>query len=1017
MKKFLLLIITSIGFSCCAMESPLDSIAQEILTNPNHVYDTLPGEVSRMFGSYCLRNHPVTEYLEKTWPYEVIHGYAMCFNTTKELVATVSKDGTVRIINALTGTCLHILEGRAARNVSAARFNSASDKVVIRYKDHTVRIWDVLTGQCLQILQVPATPIKRVEFSASGDTVVIHYEDTTIRIWEVLTAECLQLYNGFDAYLAAKEVKLTLSDKVVKICSTGKRKRIWDVMTGKGLHFLRSHSAQIKAAEFTIAGDKVVTIASDSTVRIWNVLTHECLHVLEGHKGCVTSATFNDAEDKVVTCSDDGTVKIWNASTGECLQVLEGHKRCVTFATFNDAEDKLVTLSDDGTGRIWNASTGACLHVLEGCRAKFACFDPESYDREKVMTVSEEDKTIRVWDILTGEGSLVFGPEGSVKFESKVVKWKPSLNKVVSNPSNGIVKVWDALTGQCLRVLEGHEANIQFLKFNADGNRLLVVTSETSERGPATAWLWDLQTGQCLMKVDSMRSYSCFNCAGDKLITISSDKSVRIWNALNGECLQSLGRMIEYSKNKMLVVSPDRARILDRKTGKYWTILRDTFPLKEAYFNETADRVMTVSGSQNPNHVTIRVFNTLTGTCLHVLQVWDKVFENSFNKRFKDYNNPAFIGDKGVLLNYDEELLRIWDCECSLEKFFKTLTLEQATLLIALHSVKELREKIVQGKLVTQDGIPLTPEMCTFDFSKYPPHVKEIFDSLPDPVKEIMKPFVMAEALCESLNTSDMDRFREVLKDPEICQSVLLEKLIRCYVGEAKKEKAELLRHKISHCTQSLLASVQVSTLSPKTLKFFIKYADNMKYAWPESFTRFASSLKADPRVAHLYTPPNEVLRTEDMVRFKELLKDPQVSSSILLEKLVRLYLGAHKKDQEELIRQKISACAQLPMELSALSVDTLKFFIEHADKKNYAWPQEFTTFAEFLKTDPRVAHLYPQKVPSKKSEVSTLGYGNKLLIGGALLCVAACTLWWLKKKPQNGAEEKTDPRISLGAA
>ncbi len=332
------------------------------------------------------------------------------------------------------------------------------------------------------------------------------------------------------------------------------------------------------------------------------------------------------------------------------------------------------------------------------------------------------------------------------------------------------------------------------------------------------------------------------------------------------------------------------------------------------------------------------------------------------------------------------------------------IKLEQALVLTVLYEFDQLK------RTMKQRGQSLTHDMIIFDFSKYPSHVKSIFDSLPEPARKKVDPFETQKEFYEALNTDNVERFAELLKNPDISPVEFLVRLIRLYVGESKQEQQELLRQKISICTRKIPLG-EGMWLSTDRLRFFIWFADNKKYAWPESFITLTGCLKADSRVAYLYEPTNEAVRTRDINRFNELLRDARVARPVLLKKLIGAYVGDVTKEEHELFKEKISMCAQDIHTTSWcwLSPETLKLFIQHADNKKYDWPKSFITLAEFLKTDSRVAHLYP------RSEVSTLGYGKKLLIGGALLGVAACTLWWLNKKPRKESEKKADPQDSIG--
>ena len=167
---------------------------------------------------------------------------------------------------------------------------------------------------------------------------------------------------------------------------------------------------------------------------------------------------------------------------------------------------------------------------------------------------------------------------------------------------------------------------------------------------------------------------------------------------------------------------------------------------------------------------------------------------------------------------------------------------------------------------------------------------------------------------------------------------------------------------------------------------------------------RLPSQGAPPPRSSHVSNsspenPYNEAMRITSMARFNELLKD-KVSPKDLLEELVSAY-GATKVNQD-LFRQKISACIPL-VQVPALSVKDLTFFIKQAENKNQVWPASFTSFVEKLKADQRVAHLYappPVSAPKTEPTVDKSESDKKRFIIGLVLGSVSCALiWWLKKR------------------
>ena len=105
------------------------------------------------------------------------------FSQDGKKIASASGDGTIRIWDVETGTCIHVLVGHTW-GVNSAAFSPDGKKVVSASKDSTVRIWDTETAACLQILEGGPASLLLVPLCLEGNGVVLESGDNTIRIWD-----------------------------------------------------------------------------------------------------------------------------------------------------------------------------------------------------------------------------------------------------------------------------------------------------------------------------------------------------------------------------------------------------------------------------------------------------------------------------------------------------------------------------------------------------------------------------------------------------------------------------------------------------------------------------------------------------------------------------------------------------------------------------------------------------------------------------------------------------------------
>jgi WD40 repeat protein len=202
-----------------------------------------------------------------------------------------------------------------------------------------------------------------------------------------------------------------------------------------------------------------------------------------------------------------------------CVHTLTGHSNVIQSVAISADSALLASGSSDKTIKVWDLGTGELRDTLTG---HSSCIFSLAISSDRQTLASCGDKTTKIWSLKTGKllhnlnhlksvGSVAISSEG----------------QIFAIGGNKTIKIWNPHTGEWPRTLSEDLGYVCSIAISPDGHTLASGTTENIIK------IWNLHTGQLLHTVtghsDTVHSLA-ISPDGQTLVSGSFDKTVKIWD-------------------------------------------------------------------------------------------------------------------------------------------------------------------------------------------------------------------------------------------------------------------------------------------------------------------------------------------------------------------------------------------------------------------------------------------------------------------------------------------------------
>ena len=411
--------------------------------------------------------------------------------------------------------------------------------------DPQLFVLDLETGDEIAVLDAHGAAAVDARVSPDGRHAISVGLDATARLWTLPDGEEVAVVEGFADRVWVG--RFSSDGSLAIIGDSLGTVRVVEVPSGRTRFELAAHADAVVGAAFSPDDTVAVTVSLDGTALVWDIADGQPRDVLPLNGAAAlgietSSVLFTPDGQQVLTRA--ATVQAWDVPPGPDLE-LQGHERLVGTLALSPDGGLLATGSADGTLRLWNVDDGEPLQVLElpGSAMSAASF---SSDGSQLVTanpfqaaVSDHGIPPTIWDVATGRQHATLpvpaptGPPCPQVCQTNVVTHSPDDDLLATAGQEGVVRLWDAHSGEPAGALEPVDGQLRDLEFSPDGRWL---AGAAWQRVP----IWDTDTGEVVHELAAPGMAVAFDPSGDRLAVAGDDGITTIWAPAPGRLVGEL---------------------------------------------------------------------------------------------------------------------------------------------------------------------------------------------------------------------------------------------------------------------------------------------------------------------------------------------------------------------------------------------------------------------------------------------------------------------------------------------